>query len=237
MPLLCNARLCAPPTAMSVISWRPGTRTGLRWTTPRVPSPLSPQLFIPQYHTSPAVVRARPPLSALICSMLLRPGIGTGDRRVTFVPSPRFPPIPHAITEPSDLMANDDARPAAIERTAVRLGTSTGFTRKTPDPSPSWPSKFLPQAKTLPSFRSARLKVSPAATATISLRPTTRTGSLSGVLAVVVCGDPHLQTLPSDLTASAWLLPAAMSTMSVRRPTRTGIKLSAKLLLPTKPEG
>src|SRR3954453_7264647 len=152
--------------------------------------------------------------------MLLRPATGVGVR------VPGCPPgtNPQPTTSPFDLIANADNPPAAIERTAVRFGTSAGLARNVRDPSPSCPNRFSPQDQTrlapvCGSSVSTRLKEYPAATATALLRPAIWTGWRSEPLPYV-SRSPHRHTLPSERTASPRLRPAAMSTTFVRPVTR-----------------
>ena len=83
------------------------------------------------------------------------------------VPRPSWPRSfrPQAHTVPSDRRARLNSSPAATwVMTPLRPLTWTGVDRSVVVPSPSAPCSLIPQAVTVPSDRTARLWVLPAAT-------------------------------------------------------------------------
>src|SRR5579885_1593940 len=106
--------------------------------------------------------------------------------------------------------------------------TWTGVERLVVVPSPSWPESFIPQAHTVPSFFTARLCATPAASA---VTPTMPPLTWTGVERLVVVPSPscpsslapQAQTVPSFFRARPWPVPATIAATSVRPLTWTGL--------------
>src|SRR6202011_3354456 len=119
--------------------------------------------------------------------------------------------------------------------------TCTGVCLSVVVPSPSWPTRFEPQAQAVPSDFNAKLKLPAPATAVIPLRPLTRSGVELGSQQVPVPSwpprlPPHAETVPSDFTARLWLKPPAMAVTPLRPLTRTGVAPPVVVPLPSWPK-
>jgi hypothetical protein len=129
---------------------------------------------------------------------------------------------PQAQTVPSERSARLYSPPAATATVLVIAVTWTGVLVEVTGvvvPRPSWPELLSPQAQTVPSERSARLRLSPAAIAVTLIRPVTCVGFLLGEEVTVPRPSwpslfaPQAQTVPSERSARLCPPPAATATM------------------------
>src|SRR5690606_18282270 len=130
-PLLVRAQVWSHPAAMAATPLcSPTTPTDVRRLA-FVPSPNWPSALSPQHLTPPAVVRAQvwrfPAVMALM--PLCSPTTPTDVSRLTFVPSPTWPPSlsPQHLTPPSVVIAQVWNPPAVMALTPLSSpSTSTG---------------------------------------------------------------------------------------------------------------
>lgn len=124
--------------------------------TPGVASPSCPSLLKPQQRTFPSPRSAHvwvPPAAMATASAM--PMTLTAVSRSVVVPSPSAPKTfePQQRTVPSTIKAHVWEFPTetatALETPLTRTGVETGELVLVP--SPSWPEKFLPQQRTVPS--------------------------------------------------------------------------------------
>ena len=165
--------------------------------------PSWPALSSPQAHTVPSVPRtvANPPLAkvppgprrptnpppAEMPAMDTgSPDTRSGVERLVSVPSPScprsLPPQVHTevIAEmPLARVAMDASKPAEIPVTPDKPATLTGSGLLAVVPLPSWPRRLSPQARTVPSDRSASTKLPPAEILVTRASPRTRAGVTS----------------------------------------------------------
>ncbi len=152
-----TATACTPPPS--------GTATGVGWSTVD-PSPSSPSPPKPQAYRLPSEPAARLYPSPAATELAVTPGarvtISGAATSPAVAPSPRAPwrSLPQAYTLPSEPTARLWVAPADTS-TAVTEGASAttwGVVLAVKVPSPSWPSPLAPQAYTLPSDPTARVK-------------------------------------------------------------------------------
>src|SRR5437899_1281933 len=151
---------------------------------------------------------------------------------------------PQSIAPPLESRASDVAAPAATALTPERPATGTGVLLQglLPQvsgpvllPSPSSPSKFRPQAMSVPFESRARLWHAPQATATTPESPATGTGVLLHELLPQVSGpvllplpswpnsfSPHALTVPSARRARLCSAPAEIAVTPLSPLTATG---------------
>jgi hypothetical protein len=123
----------------------------------------------------------------------------------------------------------------------VSPATATGVLLLLVVPSPSWPTLFRPQHRTVPSASSAQVWSSAAAIwACLSGRPVTVTGTLL-LLVVPLPSCPQLfspqhQAPPLWTSAHVWVPPVATDWTWDSPLTLTGVVLSVMVLLPSSPQ-
>src|SRR6185437_2388705 len=162
VPFFRRAYADSVPAAIAVTSLRPEILTGTSLNS--VPSPAAnwPAKLAPQAFTVPFLSSAYPenqPVAIAVTS--LSPLTVTGSRLSELVvPIPSSPSkfSPHALTVPFFNNAKLNGVLVAIAVTSLRPGTSLGTSYDPLSlPLPRSPDCSNPQARTLPSFNSARL--------------------------------------------------------------------------------